>query len=185
MKTRNFTIAQEDLEIFERAVEFKEFFELSIIKCQEFISLEEMKKALKKTEENSIKSDFFSVFDSSDMCSKDIFDTYEKICKGINNFRKRGAFSKEFKRVFKREVGDGEFYAGLKWHIIVIRNETLQELYKKIGGKGCGSVVQKLIEFKRENEKEVKIPFYKRTILQPCGWALLVAAIFLYVMKVH
>ena len=48
MKTRNFTIAQEDLEIFERAVEFKEFFELSIIKCQEFISLEEMKKALKK-----------------------------------------------------------------------------------------------------------------------------------------
>lgn len=44
---------------------------------------------------------------------------------------------------------------------------------------------EKTVEKQQEIEKKIKIPFYKRIILQPCGWALLVAAIFLYVMKVH
>lgn len=153
MRIRNFTIAQEDLEIFEKAVEFKEFFELSIIKCQDFISLEELKAALKKTEENSRKNCFFSVFSSNDMYSRDIFATYDKICKGVDIFRKRGAFSKDFKKLFKREIGEEESYVSLRRHIMIIRNETLQELYKSLGGKGCGSVVQKLIEFYNKNKK--------------------------------
>ena len=44
---------------------------------------------------------------------------------------------------------------------------------------------QKLVENQSKNEKESKIPFYKRLILQPCGWALLFAGIFLYFMKIH
>ena len=44
---------------------------------------------------------------------------------------------------------------------------------------------QNLVEFKANNEKESKIPFYKRVMLQPCGWALLFAAVFLYFMKIH
>ena len=44
---------------------------------------------------------------------------------------------------------------------------------------------QKLVENQSKNEKEIKVPFYKRIILQPCGWALLFAAVFLYFMKIH
>ena len=34
--------------------------------------------------------------------------------------------------------------------------------------------------------KEIKVPFYKKVFfLKPCGWALLVAAVFLYVVKIH
>lgn len=44
---------------------------------------------------------------------------------------------------------------------------------------------QKLVENQHKNEKEIKVPFYKRIILQPCGWALLFAVVFLYFMKIH
>ena len=44
---------------------------------------------------------------------------------------------------------------------------------------------QKLVENQSKNEKESKIPFYKKMILQPCGWALLFAVVFLYFMKIH
>ncbi|MBT9749210.1 hypothetical protein [Desulfovibrio desulfuricans] len=188
MKTKNFVITQENIAIFEMSVDFKTFFEHTILKCQEFITLEEFKELLEKVEKTSTKSDFFPIF-AKDERSKNIFVTYDKICKGIDNFKKRGAFSKEFIKFFDREIIEDEYYMYLQRHILIIRNEALQELYRKIGGtaggKGCGPVTQKLIEFKANNEKEIKVPFYRRLILQPCGWALLFALVFLYFTKIH
>ena len=44
---------------------------------------------------------------------------------------------------------------------------------------------EKTVEKQQEIEKKIKVPFYKRLILQPCGWALLFAAVFLYFMKIY
>ena len=184
MKTKNFVISQENIAIFELAVDFKTFFECTILKCQEFVSIEEFKDILEKTEKSSTKSDFFTIF-AKDECSKNIFATYDKICKGIDNFKNRGAFSKDFLKFFNREIIGDEYLVRLERHIFIIRNEALQELYKNAGGKGCGPIMQKPVEYQSKNEKEVKIPFYKRLVLQPCGWALLAAGVFLYFMKIH
>ena len=178
MKAQAFTIAQEDLVIFERIADFKAFFEMTL-KTPRGFSLESWSDALKSYEENNIHQEFYALFSFHDY-----FMVYDNICKSLDNFKRRGTFSKKMKKIFERDLDGFYSYEDFKNYITDVVTAVREQ--KDAAHTGCGPVVQKLIEYQRENEKEIKVPFYKRVfLLKPCGWALLVAAVFLYVMKVH
>ena len=179
MKTKNFVISQEKLELFENAVDFKAFFEATLKTPTEFASLEEWITALREYEFYKNDEEFKDLFSYHNL-----FDTYEDTCKALENFKIRGTFSKKFKSIFYRDVTSFYSYEALKNHIYLV-STAVREKKAAAGDKGRGPVMQKLVENQRENEKESKIPFYKRIVLQPCGWALLAAGVFLYFMKIH
>ena len=154
-----FTITPENLELFYSAVDFKSFLETAIMPPYGY-NIEEYQAVFNDLiEKEHLKTDYFKM--------------YDRLSKAIENFLNKGTFSKENTRFIKRELADIDqgYVESFKHTLHLIALKTIDELNAR-KAKPAAQVAQK------------NPSFFQRILQQPCGAALLFAAVFLTYMKV-
>lgn len=186
-KVKYHLVSREDLELFEKAVEYRTFFEEVIMDyCRNncdtlherswYKALYDMKMYMSAQEPDNT-----ALFELSEAS---FHDMYDQAWHAIQTFQSRGKLSKASRKALEKiSLVSWPCHRGYMTLIAKKAGELIDKQRQEKAEQAA--ISEKTVEKQPEIEKEIKVPFYKRTILQPCGWALLVAAIFLYVMKVH
>ena len=187
-KIKYHLVSREDLELFEKAVEYKTFFEWVMQEywksnCDTlhergwYQALHDMKMYLSKQEPDNT-----ALFELSRV---NFNEMYDQSWHAILTFQSRGKLSKASRKALEKiSLVSWPCHYGYMSYIAKEAGEMIDKQRQEKAEQMA--ISEKTVEKQPEIEKESKIPFYNRVFsLKPCGWALLVAAIFLYVMKVH
>ena len=175
-----FTITPENLELFQSAVDFTSFLETMIIlpTCFDY-DFDEYKAIFnEEAHANFLRTDYY--------------DLYQKLTKAIDIFSIKGTFSKaNSKLIYDRLYIDSEYIRGEKLSIQNVVKKTKDRLdAKKIGlsqyagGKGCGPVMQKVVEKQSGFSRYIETIKEKKHILFACG-AFLAVVWTMFFFKHH
>lgn len=176
-----FTITPENLELFRAAVDFASFLETAIMPALgSGYDFDEFRAVFNKEANDAF-------------LRTDYYDLYQKLTKAIDIFSTKGTFSKiNSKLIYDRLCDiDRDYIQGEKLVIQDVVKRTKNRLDAKkfglsqyAGGKGCGVVVQKVVEKQNGFSRYIETIKAKKHVLFACG-AFLAVVWTMFFFKHH